>query len=1033
MANLMRWTRIQFLLAGFLVIFAGCEDSDGQDFEEVAFPELRVDPERIVLSVVPVGQDTRRIVTLRNVGGERLQVSGLSFSNAIDEREFSKVHPELPFILAAGEEAELELIYAPRDEGADEGALIIESSDRDEPRKVVPIVTNSSASELRIDPDRLVYTVEGEGTVETKAVTITNLGNVPVSILDVQLGEGTSADFTLADGHEARPVLGQGDQAVYGVTYTARGGDFDVGSMIISTDDSAFADILVPLEAVQPSPEINVTPPSVIFGAVDLDTETDIEQVFIENNGNAALYIDSIMLALAPPPNNEQFTLHGLDDIEWPLVVPAEEFFQFGISYHPSVDGVHETAIVINNNDADESVTTVPVRGRVRAPCLIVAPMAMNFGRVALGQASARNQLQISNCGDLPVTISAINLDGEGFAFAAMGDDPVGQAIEPRETIMLEVWFRNGTDGAPGLAEGDLAEGLLTVVNTTPDTPEIAVPLQVVGGGAPTCELLVIPNRVNFGLVARGRTVTRELQVVNRGTGACEIESEMLSPLIPIPGFPVPFILTRPVGPVQVPPGAFLPFEVTYRPQLFSNDSAIYTVNYRDPFDMAMPNKMAQANLAGIGGESDIAVIPGRVDFGAVTAGECASRDERVTVYNNGIVDLCIRDIRFEGDGCGEFFLVDRPVANEDGCILVTRRDPADFVFVYEPGNLGEDACDLVLISDANNAPEFRVPLGGEGVADRRQTDVFEQTSGRTVDVLFIIDNSGSMGEEQRSLQRNFGSFISGAQQFQNDYQLGIITTDMMADDESGRLQGQPRIMRRGPNVEAEFSNTVDVGTNGSADELGLEAARRALSDPLAFDTGVMCGGDADCVEPDRCVGGFCGGHNRGFLREDAALELIFVSDEDDHSQGTLNFYVDFFKNIKGFRNEARFHASAIVGASNGRAAACEGQGGSADPGRRYVEVADRTNGRVLSICDDNFGPALRDLGNQAFGLQTEFFLSRPAVGPSVEVRVDGQVRDAGWFYDEQSNSVVFEEGSVPQPMQTIQVDYEARCFPRRN
>ena len=53
--------------------------------------------------------------------------------------------------------------------------------------------------------------------------------------------------------------------------------------------------------------------------------------------------------------------------------------------------------------------------------------------------------------------------------------------------------------------------------------------------------------------------------------------------------------------------------------------------------------------------------------------------------------------------------------------------------------------------------------------------------------------------------------------------------------------------------------------------------------------------------------------------------------------------HVDFFKNIKGFRNEGLFHANAIVGANNGRAANCDSANGAADAGRRYVEVADRT------------------------------------------------------------------------------------------
>jgi hypothetical protein len=235
------------------------------------------------------------------------------------------------------------------------------------------------------------------------------------------------------------------------------------------------------------------------------------------------------------------------------------------------------------------------------------------------------------------------------------------------------------------------------------------------------------------------------------------------------------------------------------------------------------------------------------------------------------------------------------------------------------------------------------------------------------------------------------------------------------------------------PNVEAQFRENISVGTNGSGTERGLEAAEKALRDPLIFDTGVVCQADADCVEPDTCVEGGCGGFNRGFLREDAALEIVFVSDEDDSSTATLNYYVDFFKNIKGFRNESRFHAHAIVGADNGRAANCESNLGSASPGRAYVEVAQRTNGRIHSICAGDFGQALREIGNQAFGLPVQFFLSRPATEASIRVSVNGAARNAGWNYDRDSNSIIFDAGSVPQPRDTIRVVYDAQCFPRRN
>ena len=188
---------------------------------------------------------------------------------------------------------------------------------------------------------------------------------------------------------------------------------------------------------------------------------------------------------------------------------------------------------------------------------------------------------------------------------------------------------------------------------------------------------------------------------------------------------------------------------------------------------------------------------------------------------------------------------------------------------------------------------------------------------------------------------------------------------------------------------------------------------------------------DGDCVSPDTCVEGRCAVSTRLPSRR-GSTEVIFVSDEDDGSPGTLNFYVDFLKNLKGYRNEGRMHAHAIVGAENGRASACDGPGGDATRGERYVEVAQRTNGGIYSICDEDFGTPLRMIGNQAFGLPVQFFLSRPALSATISVEVDGQSRQSGWSYDRDSNSVIFEMGNVPQPGQTIQIEYEAECFARQ-
>ncbi|MEZ4430163.1 MAG: VWA domain-containing protein [Nannocystaceae bacterium] len=51
----------------------------------------------------------------------------------------------------------------------------------------------------------------------------------------------------------------------------------------------------------------------------------------------------------------------------------------------------------------------------------------------------------------------------------------------------------------------------------------------------------------------------------------------------------------------------------------------------------------------------------------------------------------------------------------------------------------------------------------------------------KDVDVLFVIDNSGSMGEEQATLSNNFGAFVGvlEAEDVRANYRIGVTTTDM--------------------------------------------------------------------------------------------------------------------------------------------------------------------------------------------------------------------------------------------------------------
>ncbi len=278
------------------------------------------------------------------------------------------------------------------------------------------------------------------------------------------------------------------------------------------------------------------------------------------------------------------------------------------------------------------------------------------------------------------------------------------------------------------------------------------------------------------------------------------------------------------------------------------------------------------------------------------------------------------------------------------------------------------------------------------------QRDSFTQKAAAQIDILWVVDNSPSMLQEQNNLAANFNSFIQFIDESEVDYQIGVISTDLDLAGHQGQLLGNPKIITRQtqPDPATAFANNIRVGTLGAGHERGLEASFRALSEPLIS------------------------GANAGFLRPDAALALIYVSDEDDHSFGEISFYRRTFEQRKGVGNENRVLAGAIVGPQPDGCA-------TAVVGTRYHMLVQVVGGSIGSICEQDFSQTLGQLGLTVAGLDRRFGLSdENPEESSLEVRVNDQLIQqdwqTGWTYE--NGNVFFNGGYVPPPGATIEVSY---------
>ncbi|MCA9717271.1 MAG: hypothetical protein H6713_25530 [Myxococcales bacterium] len=240
------------------------------------------------------------------------------------------------------------------------------------------------------------------------------------------------------------------------------------------------------------------------------------------------------------------------------------------------------------------------------------------------------------------------------------------------------------------------------------------------------------------------------------------------------------------------------------------------------------------------------------------------------------------------------------------------------------------------------------------------------------VDLLFVIDDSGSMEEEQDKLTAAFPDFMitADAELIKDkgvDYRVGVISVDMVGPSGQnlrGRLQHAAdrlacddvppgRWIEAGPlgDVATQFKCVASMA-GGAGLEMPLEALRASLTDRVH---------DAEA-------------YNAGFLRDDALLVVMLITDEDD--QSVLNVgedwdglvspgpitpvpvYWDLLVKLKG-GDPGKLVLIALSGAE---AETCSSVDGVADPAPRVHELLELAapNSHWGLICDDDYAAPLR-------------------------------------------------------------------------
>lgn len=486
-------------------------------------------------------------------------------------------------------------------------------------------------------------------------------------------------------------------------------------------------------------------------------------------------------------------------------------------------------------------------------------------------------------------------------------------------------------------------------------------------------DILIYPEHINFGHLISGTEQAQDtFTIINTGDEDLHISAPVL-----ISGNDRFHFESSEDGYV-IESGELVEFDITYIPETFESNGAVIEITSNDEDE-----PFGTVTLEGYGDAPVMDLSPKNFDYGEISIG--CDNEERITIKNEGNLPLIISSITQmvtqPADIILEFGSLPEPPWEIDPGFQL------DFLVSYIPTDTGYDESIIDIAGNDPANPSEEVKQHGIGDVEKWFSQTHLQEEIPVLDVLWVVDNSGSMNRFQTNLSANIGSFMSAFVATGADYNMAVITTD--------DWRFSTIVTPSSPDPEGQLSSLVVTGVMGSGNEKGIEMAVESLKDSSAA------------------------GPGGSFFREDAKLIVIFVSDEPDHSSPGWSSYVSFFDSLKPIGD---FIPYGVIG-DYPSGCTITSPYGNAQFGSGYWNLIDHYGGSWYSICASDWGVQLQDLAGEVTGRRSFVLEEEDPIVETIEVTINGQA-STDWEYDEASNSIIFSEGNAPDEGQVIEIIY---------
>jgi hypothetical protein len=258
--------------------------------------------------------------------------------------------------------------------------------------------------------------------------------------------------------------------------------------------------------------------------------------------------------------------------------------------------------------------------------------------------------------------------------------------------------------------------------------------------------------------------------------------------------------------------------------------------------------------------------------------------------------------------------------------------------------------------------------------ATRPVDQPFQTTLTNMVDVIVIIDNSGSMDSERANVGSRFGSFLDKLEGAGLDWRVGVMSTAVYCGSSCATNPASVSTPtgKYGDGYLRDFN-----GYSGKYildRSVGLTQAKASFQRTIEGDLGWVSGDEQGIAQSWNLVNrtqstwtDTATNRAKNFFRDGASLSVIIVSDADEspvNNTRTWNNPDELIKIVKVKWPSKSFSFHSIIVVPNDEA--CKNaQGGAEDfpYGTTYQQLSQKTGGIVGSVCATDYATQLGTMG----------------------------------------------------------------------